>query len=93
MYKEDLLIQSRALAVALATEWEAQVETIDMREMYLNNMMAKAITTLYDPSTKNYMLREAEKIFENDNLCFTEPGEGHSNFSGATEYQQKLRQR
>ena len=31
MYKDDLLIPSRALAVAVAAEWESQHDVVDMR--------------------------------------------------------------
>lgn len=35
-FKDDLLIPSRSLAVALAEEWEAQGETIDIKSLHLN---------------------------------------------------------
>lgn len=41
-YKDDLLIPSRSLAVALASEWEAQGDTIDIKSLHLNQMVAKA---------------------------------------------------
>lgn len=35
-FKDDLLIPSRSLAVALAEEWETQGETIDIKSLHLN---------------------------------------------------------
>ena len=48
MYKENLLIPSRALAVALAEEWEAQLDTIDLRSMHLNTMVGKGVRAIND---------------------------------------------
>ena len=35
LYKDDLFIPTKALAVALAEEWEAQIESINMKALYL----------------------------------------------------------
>lgn len=48
LYKEDLLIPTRALAVALAEEWDAQLDTIDLRAMQLNTMLAKGVRAIHD---------------------------------------------
>ena len=66
MYKNPLPIPSRALAVALAAEWDQQIDTIDMRQMHLNTMMAKAIKCSYDPSLVDYMSNEIVKVIDND---------------------------
>lgn len=66
MYKDDLFIPSKALAIALAEEWDAQLHTIDLRAMHLNNMVAKGVRSVHDESLNVYMLKEANKIFEND---------------------------
>jgi len=36
MYKDSMPIPSRALAVALAEEWESQKEKIDLKSLHLN---------------------------------------------------------
>ena len=36
IYKDRLVIPSRALAVALAEEWEAQEEKFDIKSLHLN---------------------------------------------------------
>lgn len=41
-FKDDLLIPSRSLAIALAEEWESQGDTIDIKSLHLNQMIAKA---------------------------------------------------
>ena len=43
VYKDNLLIPSRALAVAIAEEWEMQGERIDLKDLKLNHMLAKAV--------------------------------------------------
>ena len=43
MYKDVMPIPSRALAVALAEEWDAQQEKIDLKTLHLNQMFARAI--------------------------------------------------
>ena len=87
MYKEDMLIPNRALAVALAEEWDAQLDTIDMRAMHLNTMVAKGVRVIHDHPLQDYMRKEATKIFENDTLSFVE-----TNYDG-NEYKSNLRSR
>jgi chaperone required for assembly of F1-ATPase len=36
LYKDDLLIPSKALAIALAEEWEMQGERVDLKTLKLN---------------------------------------------------------
>ena len=55
LYKDDLLLPTRALAVALAEEWDSQQERIDMKTLKLNQMMAKAVRTVHDPTLVAYM--------------------------------------
>ena len=43
IYKDKLVIGSRALAVALCEEWEQQEERFDLKTLYLNQMIAKAV--------------------------------------------------
>ena len=67
MYKDPLYIPSRPLALALAEEWDKQLATIDMRSMYLNTMIAKAVRTKYDDgSLVKYMNKEIIKVINND---------------------------
>ena len=72
MYKDPLYIPSRAMAVAIAEEWEQQVDTIDMRAMHLNNMLAKAVKCRLDDTLETYMKKEIIKVIENDQVCFVE---------------------
>ena len=55
MYKDAMPIPSRALAVALAEEWESQQEKIDLKSLHLNTMMARAIRATHDPSLASHM--------------------------------------
>jgi len=66
MYKDPLYLPSRALAVAVAEEWEQQVDTIDMRSMYINNMLSKAVKCRLDNTLESYMKKEILKVIEND---------------------------
>jgi chaperone required for assembly of F1-ATPase len=72
LYKDALYFPSRALAVAVAQEWEHQQETIDMRTMYLNTMMSKAVKVRLDDSLSKYMRKEILKVIRNDQICFVE---------------------
>ena len=65
-YKDALYIPSKAMAIGLAEEWEQQLESIDMRTMYLNNMMAKAVKCRLDDSLEVYMKKEILKVIKND---------------------------
>lgn len=96
MYKDELLIPSRALAVALAEEWESQMDYLDMRTLFLNNMIAKGIRAIYDEELLLYMQDEMIKIIQNDNVCFVEPANQehhHSEIVPADGYKLKLRER
>ena len=55
MYKDPLPIPSRALAVALAEEWESQEEKIDLKTLHLNQMYARAIRASHDASLAAHM--------------------------------------
>lgn len=87
MYKDDLFIPSRALAVALAEEWESQTDVIDLRDFHMNNMLAKGIRAAHDLSLIQHMQTELQKILENDQICFIEPDDG----AGSVQYKSKLR--
>ena len=58
MYKDSLKLPSRALAVAIAEEWENQQDEVDIRSLYLNNMLAKCVRTMHDAPLSTYMLDE-----------------------------------
>ena len=65
MYKDPMPIPSRALAVALAEEWESQQEKIDLKTLHLNQMFARAIRATYDPSLASHMQTDIQRILEN----------------------------
>jgi len=58
MYKDTMPIPSRALAVAIAEEWESQKEKIDLKTLHLNHMLARAIRATHDPSLAVHMQHE-----------------------------------
>ena len=70
MYKDDLLIPSRSLAVALAEEWESQGETIDIKSLHLNQMIAKAWRAGLDKELASDMRKKIFQILENDQICY-----------------------
>lgn len=39
MYKDNMLVPSRALAVVLAEEWEAQKEVLDLKSLHLVSLI------------------------------------------------------
>ena len=49
MFKDLMPIPSRALAVALAEEWDSQKEKIDLKTLHLNHMYARAIRAMHNP--------------------------------------------
>lgn len=71
-FKDDLLIPSKTLAVALAEEWEAQGETIDLKSLHLNQMIAKAWRAQLDKELASYMRQKIYQILENDQICYRE---------------------
>jgi chaperone required for assembly of F1-ATPase len=48
MFKDALLLPSRALAVALAEEWEAQQDVLDVKKLHLNSMVSKGVRSMHD---------------------------------------------
>ena len=48
IYKDELLLPSRALAVAVAAEWESQHDVIDMRQFHLNNAISRGVRVSHD---------------------------------------------
>ena len=75
MYKDPMPIPSRALAVAIAEEWESQREKIDLKTLHLNHMLARAIRASHDPSLAVHMQSEIQRILENDQICYREDPE------------------
>lgn len=70
VYKDDLLIPSRALAVALAEEWDMQRDKIDLKDLKLNHMLAKAVRASNDEVLMKYMKTTIQNTLENDQICF-----------------------
>ena len=66
MYKDPMPIPSRALAVAIAEEWESQKDKIDLKTLHLNQMLARAIRSTHDPTLATHMQTEVQRILEND---------------------------
>eukprot|EP00347_Sterkiella_histriomuscorum_P002958 403366146 len=79
MFKDNLFIPTKALAIALAEEWEGQKESINLKSLHLNNFMAKTIRSQNDPIIQDYMKEELTAILENDQICFRESEEDAEN--------------
>lgn len=70
-----MALPSRALAVAIAEEWETQDKVIDMRHMHLQQTLTRGIRVQEDPELAEYMKTEIQKFLENDQICQREePG-------------------
>ena len=54
-YKDTMAIPSRALAVSVAEEWEAQDKLIDVRTMHLTNVLTRGYRCANDPELALYM--------------------------------------
>jgi chaperone required for assembly of F1-ATPase len=48
LYKDDMVLPSYPLAVAVAEEWESMLDTIDLRIMHTNTMLAKGFRVFND---------------------------------------------
>jgi len=57
-YKDVMALPSRALAVAVAEEWESQHEKIDVRHMHLTTTLTRGIRVQEDPELSEYMKTE-----------------------------------
>ena len=55
MYKDELLLPSRALAAAVAQEWESQHDVIDLRTFHINNAISKGVRASHDLSLVSHM--------------------------------------
>ena len=80
IYKERMAVPSRALAVALAEEWESQGEKIDIKSLHLNQMLAKAIRAENDPSLAQYYQDQIQVTLENDQVCFREDPDSQNDY-------------
>lgn len=80
MYKDVMAIPSRALAVALAEEWESQEEKIDLKSLHLNQVMARAIRASNDPGLAAHMQGDIQRILENDQICYREDPESENTY-------------
>lgn len=80
MYKDPLIIPSKAMAVALAEEWEMQNESIELKSLHLNNFLAKCIRAANDDALQNYMREELYTILENDQICFRESEQAENQY-------------
>ena len=69
LYKDDLAIPSRALAVALAEEWDMQGERVDMKTLKMNSCFAKGIRLFHDPALMTEMMTQIKNRLENDEIC------------------------
>lgn len=70
-----MALPSRALAVAIAEEWESQHEKIDVRHMHLTTTLTRGIRVQEDPELAEYMKTEIQKFLENDQISQREdPG-------------------
>jgi len=89
MYKDPMPIPSRALAVALAEEWDSQHEKIDLKTLHLNQMLARAIRASHDPSLAAHMQSDIQRILENDQICYREDPDSENTYKRALAKVQK----
>ena len=80
MYKDAMPIPSRALAVALAEEWDSQEDKIDLKTLHLNIMYARAIRAMHDTSLADHMQADVQRILENDQICYREDPESENTY-------------
>ncbi|MEO1474285.1 MAG: ATP12 family protein [Pseudomonadota bacterium] len=66
--RADLALEERALADALAAEWNAQGETVDVAGMHLTRLVNVAIDRT--PQERDGMIDEVARYCETDLLCF-----------------------
>ena len=66
LYKDDMVIPSYPLAIAVAEEWDANLHTIDLRIMHTNTMLSKGFRVFKDEWIVNHMKDEIIKVFGND---------------------------
>jgi len=66
LYKDDMVLPSYPLAVAVAEEWDANLHTIDLRIMHTNTMLSKGFRVFMDEWIVNHMKDEIIKVFGND---------------------------
>lgn len=70
--KAELVLPTQALAEAVAGEWEAQAETIDIAHMHLTRLANVALDRT--PLTRDAMADEVAKYFETDLVCHLADG-------------------
>ncbi|MEO0883777.1 MAG: ATP12 family protein [Pseudomonadota bacterium] len=66
--RADLAVADRSVAEAIASEWRAQGETVDVTNMHLTRLVNVAIDQT--PSERSGMIEEVARYCETDLLCF-----------------------
>ena len=66
MYKDDLFLPTKALAIAIAEEWEAQKENINLKSLHLHNFIGRCVRVAEDNEIAEHMKEELFSLLEND---------------------------
>jgi chaperone required for assembly of F1-ATPase len=67
--KDDLLSPSKALADAIASEWDQQSDTLVVKNLLLNKLMTSNMQLLSDPKEITLMRAAVYTHLENDQIC------------------------
>ena len=70
LYKDDFLIPSKSLAVALAEEWDMQGEKVDLKSLKMNQMMAKAVRMQHDEALLKWTREQLLGYLIDDEICY-----------------------
>ncbi|CDW74897.1 atp12-domain-containing protein [Stylonychia lemnae] len=89
MFKDNLFIPTKALAVALAEEWDSQKESINLKSLHINNFLAKSVRAQLDPAIQDYMKDELFSILESDQICFRESEDVQNDYKAGLAKTQK----
>lgn len=79
-YKDQMALPSKALAIALAEEWESQGDTINLKGMTLNQMYAKGVRASFEPGLLNYKREQLYRILQNDQICYRNDPESQNDY-------------
>ena len=81
LYKDDMFLPTKKLALGVAEEWTQQGESIILRSLKMTTLVTKAVRASVDEKHLSFMKREIAAILENDHMCFRDDADTGNSYT------------